>query len=181
MTVSNPDQGDVFWDVLRCARLFYVGRTHDSEMIMENIDQETDVPVFVIVSTDYARDNLAPWEEQPVTLEAGQLWDRTRNDYASRRAHIIVIFTFQGGDYVVYDEIGGNGPNPKMKKEIDFRRVFGRLIEDTRTPDPLEAVCRNCPHLVRLHDSEGCTVTIPQNEDPDFGPTQTCPCCERDN
>lgn len=40
-------------------------------------------------------------------------------------------------------------------------------------------VCRRCPHLVSQHDREGCTVTIPQTEDPDFGPTQTCPCCEK--
>lgn len=39
--------------------------------------------------------------------------------------------------------------------------------------------CRRCPHPMHLHDIEGCTVTIPQTEDPDFGPTQTCPCCER--
>lgn len=41
------------------------------------------------------------------------------------------------------------------------------------------ALCPRCLHLVREHDREGCTVTIPQTEDPDFGPTQTCPCCER--
>lgn len=39
--------------------------------------------------------------------------------------------------------------------------------------------CRNCPHPMESHDEEGCTITIPQTEDPDFGPTQTCPCCER--
>lgn len=39
--------------------------------------------------------------------------------------------------------------------------------------------CHRCPHAVNLHDREGCTVTISQTDDPDFGPTQTCPCCEK--
>lgn len=39
--------------------------------------------------------------------------------------------------------------------------------------------CPGCTHPSRLHDEEGCTVTIPQTEDPDFGPTQTCPCCAK--
>ena len=42
-----------------------------------------------------------------------------------------------------------------------------------------DPVCPRCPHLASQHDREGCTVTIPQTEDPDFGPVQTCPCCER--
>lgn len=41
-----------------------------------------------------------------------------------------------------------------------------------------DGTCRNCPHPIALHDREGCTLTIPC-DDPDFGPTQTCPCCER--
>jgi hypothetical protein len=40
-------------------------------------------------------------------------------------------------------------------------------------------LCPRCLHPLLLHDREGCTITIPQTEDPDFGPTQTCPCCER--
>jgi hypothetical protein len=39
--------------------------------------------------------------------------------------------------------------------------------------------CRNCPHPMYQHDEEGCTVTIPYTEDPDFGDTQTCPCCQK--
>lgn len=39
--------------------------------------------------------------------------------------------------------------------------------------------CDRCPHGMHVHDEEGCTVTIPQTEDPDFGPTQICPCCRK--
>lgn len=62
---------------------------------------------------------------------------------------------------------------------LDLRVAAGDQVaaEDpaaTRCPNP-----RLCGHLLALHDAEGCTVTIPQTEDSDFGPTQTCPCCER--
>lgn len=49
--------------------------------------------------------------------------------------------------------------------------------EEDAAENPAVTPCRNCPHPLPLHDTEGCTVTIPQTEDPDFGPTQTCPCC----
>lgn len=59
---------------------------------------------------------------------------------------------------------------------LDLRVAVG---DPDAAEDPEVTQCRNCPHPVPLHDEEGCTVTIPQTEDPDFGPTQTCPCCER--
>lgn len=173
MSVHNPDPGDLFWDVGRSARLAYIGRDSNAETVFENIDQETDVSHFVIVSTDYAREFLAPWEDAPVTLAIGQVFDRSRNDYSNRHAVIIGVIDFRGTTHVVYDEIGGSGPNPKMKKEIDFRRVYGRLMQ---TPEVV--LCPNCDHDTELHDKEGCTVTVPC-EDPDFGDTQTCPCCTR--
>lgn len=48
-----------------------------------------------------------------------------------------------------------------------------------RAPDTAGPPCTHCPHPLSEHDREGCTVTIAQTEDPDFGPTQTCPCCEK--
>lgn len=175
MSVSNPEPGDVFWDVPRCARLVYVGRSSEQHMVMENVDQESDVPAFLTISTDYARDSLAPWQDEITELKIGQTWDRTRNDFLDRRAHILGIVDYRGTDQIIYEEIGGSGPNPKMKKEIDFRRVYGRLFDDGDNSD----ACSNCPHRMSVHDREGCTVTIPQTEDPDFGPTQTCPCCRK--
>lgn len=53
------------------------------------------------------------------------------------------------------------------------------LLVLARNPEPGADLCQRCFHRKALHDSEGCTVTIPQTEDPDFGPTQTCPCCEK--
>lgn len=59
---------------------------------------------------------------------------------------------------------------------LDLRVAAG---DRDAAEEPGVTPCRNCPHPLPLHDEEGCTVTIPQTEDPDFGPTQTCPCCER--
>lgn len=53
------------------------------------------------------------------------------------------------------------------------------LLVLARNPEPGADLCQRCFHRKALHDSEGCTVTIPQTEDPEFGPTQTCPCCEK--
>lgn len=53
------------------------------------------------------------------------------------------------------------------------------LLVLARDPEPGADLCDRCTHRKALHDTEGCTVTIPQTEDPDFGPTQTCPCCEK--
>jgi hypothetical protein len=48
-----------------------------------------------------------------------------------------------------------------------------------RRPEPEPPrPCPRCSHDLKLHDTEGCTVSIPC-DDPDFGPTETCPCCER--
>jgi hypothetical protein len=49
---------------------------------------------------------------------------------------------------------------------------------DPQTDGPLCPNPRLCGHPLALHDTEGCTVTVPC-DDPDFGPTMTCPCCER--
>lgn len=53
------------------------------------------------------------------------------------------------------------------------------LLVLARDPRPGADLCPRCTHRKALHDAEGCTAVIPQTEDPDFGPTQTCPCCEK--
>lgn len=58
-------------------------------------------------------------------------------------------------------------------------RVLAGDVDAAEEQAATGTLCPRCLHLVREHDGEGCTVTIPQTEDPDFGPTQTCPCCER--
>lgn len=60
---------------------------------------------------------------------------------------------------------------------LDLRVAAG---DPDAAEDPAATPCPSgrCPHPAGLHEGEGCTVTIPSS-DPDFGPTETCPCCGR--
>jgi hypothetical protein len=139
MTVHNPDVGEIFYDTDRESRMQYVGRDSTGRYVMERLNPGSDgKPSFLLaVEPDYARENLVTWTEELITLGRGQVWARTRNDYSDRAAVILVTFEYgnrderhpQGGLYVVYEEINTHGTNPKMKREIDFRRVYGKLID----------------------------------------------------
>lgn len=86
-----------------------------------------------------------------------------------------VLYALLQGDLGRARKLTGSlSPAERAEAERRLLAALGLLL---RVGSP--AVCRNCPHPVNLHDREGCTVTIPQTEDPDFGPTQTCPCCVR--
>lgn len=132
MTVHNPDVGEIFYDTAREVRLQYVGHDSVGRYVMERLNPGSDdKPSFLLaVTPQYARENLVTWTEEEIKLEPMQVWARTRNDYSNRRAIVLVTFEFMQATYVVYDEINGSGPVPKMKREIDFRRVYGRLVAD---------------------------------------------------
>jgi len=134
MTVANPDPGEIFYDDVHKTRLRFIGRDASERLIFEDIDESADVSpygvAFIIMTDHDARHRIVVWTEESIKLGRGQVWARTRNDYSERRAVILVTFEFMGSTHVVYDEINGHGPVPKMKAEIDFRRVYGRLVEE---------------------------------------------------
>jgi hypothetical protein len=128
MTVHKPEPDEVFYADDLKRRLRYVGTTLSGELVLESLDTPDSNSSLITVTPAYARDHLVTWTAESVEVEQGQLWDRTRNDFMDRRAFVLAVIEWRDSNYVIYEEIGGHGPNPKMKKEIDFRRVFGRLL-----------------------------------------------------
>jgi len=128
MTVHNPDTDEIFWaGDLKC-RLRYVGRTASGEFVLEHIDEPFLATGLITVTPEYVRRQLVPWTEAAVILERGQMWRRSRHDFSDRSARVLEIVAYEGDNFVIYEETYSSRPNPKMKKEIDFRRVYGRLI-----------------------------------------------------
>lgn len=125
MTVHNPDPGEIFLDTEHGVRIAYVGRASTGEWITELLDDGASRLIRYAPSETPHR--LVTWTEELVALEAGQTWLRTRNDYTGMRARILSVFTHGSVTWAVYvTEPDHQGP-PKIKAEIDFRRVFGKL------------------------------------------------------
>lgn len=83
--------------------------------------------------------------------------------------------TGRAGDEWAYEWVHESWP---ALVPLDLRVAAG---DPNAAGDPAATRCPNprlCGHPLALHDTEGCTVTVPC-DDPDFGPTMTCPCCER--
>ena len=130
MTVHNPEPGEVFYDTGHGVRLAYVGTASTGEWITELLDDGQSR--LTRIAPSETRHRLVTWTEKLITLEAGQHWLRTRNDYTGMRARVLSVFE-HSTTWVVYVTYPDHQGPPKIKAEIDFRRVFGKLDREDRS------------------------------------------------
>ena len=128
MTVSNPNHDEIFYADDLQQRLRFVGRTSAGLLVLEPLDKPDSPDPLITVTDKYASEHLVTWTEKSVVLGRGQMWHRSSHDYADRSARILAIVEYSGDNFVIYEEFYSHSKNPKMKKEIDFRRVYGRLL-----------------------------------------------------
>lgn len=109
-------------------RLVYIGPGPSHEVF--SADGST--AVVQVMRNRVARD-VVEWNgDRHRPLEPGQLWERTRHDYAGQIAEVVIPpFESNRDTWVVYRVHYGSGsPNPQIKTEKDFRRIFGRYRPD---------------------------------------------------
>ena len=119
--------GAVYTDLARkdSVKLTYVGPAGPHEVFRYEETYE-----LVQVMRDRVATDIVEWDgDRHRPLEAQQLWERTRHDYAGMVAEILIPpFQWGSDTYVVYGTHYGSGaPGPHIRKEKDFRRIFGRF------------------------------------------------------
>lgn len=139
MTLNKPEPGEQFGHPEQSGPLTFVGRLSDGRWVLETMAGD-----ISNLSAKVAACELFPYLEPVEPLERGQLFQRTRNDYAGTVAEVLAVFegqhTFSADQtfdstWVAYHQHGGAGSRePKLKDEISFRRIFGRRVESVDRP-----------------------------------------------
>ena len=106
-------------------RLVYIGPGQ-----MHEVFSADGTPQLVQVMRGRVNTDIVEWNSSlHRPLEPKQVWKRTRHDYTGQSAVIIVLAPYMGVTWVLYEVIGGSSSEPKIKREKDFRRIFGQLVE----------------------------------------------------
>jgi len=86
----------------------------------------------------------------------------------------------EDASWLAFDKLRGTATEPGRPSSayLATREIYHLLGLDGAVKPGVVELCSRCKHPVILHDSEGCTITIPCS-DPDFGDTETCPCCQK--
>lgn len=128
--MAKLEVGKAYADLARKdnMRLVYIGPGPSHEVFSADGS-----PTIVQVMRDRAARDVVEWNSDlHRPLEPHQFWERTRHDYQGQVAEVLIPpFESNGTRWVVYRVHYGSGsPNPQIKTEKDFRRIFGQLRSD---------------------------------------------------
>ncbi len=139
MTLNKPEPGEQFGHARHTGPLAYIGALSNGRWLLE-----MDAGGVAEFDPKAVATEFYPYLEPVEPLERGQLFQRTRNDYAGTVAEVLVVFQGQrtysadqkfDSTWVAYHQHGGAGDRePKLKDETSFRRIFGRRVDSVDRP-----------------------------------------------